>query len=630
MIVLPWQARFDDANYGMYAQLWLTLLSDSPLGLKPRPLLRKFYESLVSDFALVAKTYATLFNEVVSGLVKDDDGVHLVVDYAHFKRTPIAKEIISLHQQVTRETLRYVLSFLSFGKRCPYADTEALQAEAFRSWMEVEERIGEAEKALPEWLSDLKVIITTTLAPHFSHVPLPSHGSGRVSEEGVKDLSEKHLVIDRESFAIKVLSRFGLGVASEVWLPGCCTDQYGPFLPPEDRARLKFAYKNISTLRSICMEPVTYQYAQQSVRFWLEKAIERSPLHHFIRIKDQSYNSEAARLGSMYHDTDTLDLSAASDSLLTEVVRRVFPSRLLKYLLGTRSRGVILPDGSTYHPKKFAPMGSACCFPVQSIVYASVILRAYCLYLYGERPITPELVRTVIGLINHDGEPSLTGMSAARVYGDDLVVDSRVTQTVIAMLTSLGFKVNTSKSFMGSSPFRESCGGYFVNGMDVKPVSLKLSFKEYIGISPGKLISSMVSLANRAHEAGFMTLAHVAEVVAKFFWPSKREYLPRPIYQGPGGLEYSNLDDLPPFVTISPQRRIYGKYTSKAGDTTCELYQRDEGKFLSVVARLVDDVRDDVYSYYSGQRTPYGNTENALRSVHSEPDLTVRWAWKPV
>jgi hypothetical protein len=60
------------------------------------------------------------------------------------------------------------------------------------------------------------------------------------------------------------------------------------------------------------------------------------------------------------------------------------------------------------------------------------------------------------------------------VYGDDIIVPSEWYHLAVEGLTLSGFAVNDAKSFY-RGPFRESCGGDYLNGKDVVPVRLRLT-----------------------------------------------------------------------------------------------------------------------------------------------------------
>lgn len=54
---------------------------------------------------------------------------------------------------------------------------------------------------------------------------------------------------------------------------------------------------------------------------------------------------------------------------------------------------------------------------------------------------------------------------AARVYGDDVIIDSAVADDFMSYCELLGFKVNTTKSFVNGR-IRESCGTFLVDGQE--------------------------------------------------------------------------------------------------------------------------------------------------------------------
>jgi len=69
------------------------------------------------------------------------------------------------------------------------------------------------------------------------------------------------------------------------------------------------------------------------------------------------------------------------------------------------------------------------------------------------------------------------------VFGDDIIVPTEISKDVISMLEFFGMAVNKKKSFV-DGPFRESCGGDYFLGEDVRPLFLKESPNE-----PQQLIS---------------------------------------------------------------------------------------------------------------------------------------------
>jgi hypothetical protein len=98
-------------------------------------------------------------------------------------------------------------------------------------------------------------------------------------------------------------------------------------------------------------------------------------------------------------------------------------------------------------------MGSAMCFPVEAMVFYTLIQSAMH-QLDGIRP-TYKSINKYSTLID--------------IYGDDLIVPVEYTDVVVRYLESYALKVNINKSFR-TSLFRESCGADYYSGVDVKPV----------------------------------------------------------------------------------------------------------------------------------------------------------------
>jgi len=98
-------------------------------------------------------------------------------------------------------------------------------------------------------------------------------------------------------------------------------------------------------------------------------------------------------------------------------------------------------------------MGSALCFPVEAMVFYTLIQSAMHI-LDGRRP-SSQSIRRYGKLID--------------IYGDDIIVPVEYTDFVVKYLESFALKVNVNKSFKASA-FRESCGEDFFNGIPVKPV----------------------------------------------------------------------------------------------------------------------------------------------------------------
>lgn len=256
--------------------------------------------------------------------------------------------------------------------------------------------------------------------------------------------------------------------------------------------------------RIIASEPTAHQWIQGGIQRWLENAIDSTFLRQAICLRDQEPSRQLAKQASLTGDLATVDLSAASDRLSTRLVEFVFQGNhsLLDALHACRTRTYRLPDGRSGVLRKFAPMGSACTFPVQSIVFATIA--AFAVMEANGLDITPDTV--------HDA------YSQVRVFGDDIVVPGYAYPMLASALAECGLKVNASKSF-ATGNFRESCGMDAFKGVDVTPAYARSSYET---TDPATL-SSVVECSNNFHLKG---LWRSADYLLKLVPDSERKLLP--------------------------------------------------------------------------------------------------------
>ena len=217
-------------------------------------------------------------------------------------------------------------------------------------------------------------------------------------------------------------------------------------------SRLSFVPKTTEISRTICTEPLVNMMFQQGVKHVLEKALRETC--GISLSKQQPKNRELARLGSKSGRFGTIDLSSASDSMSLSLVRAMFPSTVVSWLMKTRSPVTILPDGTEVELHMVSSMGNAFTFPLQTLFFCSLVYGAYrTLDIPFERPFRQSL-----------------GNFA--VYGDDIIVDHRAYDLVVRLLSLSGFSVNVNKSF-NETLFRESCGADYYQGRDVRGVYIQ-------------------------------------------------------------------------------------------------------------------------------------------------------------
>lgn len=518
----------NSTNVELLVVLWASLLADSPVdsSTKPVRLYRGFIRALTEDFLGTTKSYASLYDRLTTSCKLTESGVTIDYFIDEFKGTPVFREYLAFYKTHDPKIFQYLSSFLVFGKKAYYEDP-SFDVTAFRGWSEVEERLaGLTFDTTDHILEDLREILAWVLRDFNDDVVLPKHGSGAVAEPGARTVAEKNNLLICDDIIAQLFNR---------------PDQVIGLDPHEFRgqsemakhrvSRLKFVPKDIGKSRSICMESSTLQWAQQGVRLWVEQALAATLGDH-IPLHDQERNRELARYGSRSGTVDTIDLSSASDSVHMDLIRSIMPSSLLPYLEATRSKMVLFGESELIEVKKFAPMGSALCFPIQSLVYAAFVLYSSLRWRFG---MTADL-RDKLG-VKADGMQMLYNITytpAARyrlepfsIYGDDIICDTRITTTLIELLTRFGFTVNVSKSFTGDSAFRESCGGYYLNGVDVTPIRAK--FGKVSRTLPMSTLAALIGLANRARAYGYFSLRkHLINICLYFPITGRvnREHLP--------------------------------------------------------------------------------------------------------
>lgn len=277
---------------------------------------------------------------------------------------------------------------------------------------------------------------------------------------------------------------------------------------PEDQeqpVRVVFVPKTLKGPRVIAIEPHCMQYTQQGIQSLLRDTIESNWLTSgHINFRDQSINQSLALTSSKTGLLATIDLSDASDRVPLDLALGLFRSNpdLMDAIDACRSTHASLPNGTIIGPlNKFASMGSALCFPVESMYFYTICVVA--LLRSQNLPVSVRNVRSAASRIF--------------VYGDDIVVPSEHAVAVLENLQKYNCKVNHNKSFW-TGKFRESCGVDAYDGELVTPI--------YVGTLRPKnrqQVSSLISwvaTANLFYKKGYwMTASHMFDCVEKILGP---------------------------------------------------------------------------------------------------------------
>jgi len=263
--------------------------------------------------------------------------------------------------------------------------------------------------------------------------------------------------------------------------------------------------KTLKTPRIIGVEPTAMQYSQQALAYSILNALMRVDyLRAMLGFSDQIPNQEMAREGSLFGELATLDLSEASDRVSNQHVRALTSNHV--HLHGAvdacRSRKADVDGFGVLRLAKFASMGSALCFPMEAMVFLTMI------FLGIEQELNTSLSRRTI--------KSFIGR--VRVYGDDIIVPVEYVHSVIRSLESFGIRVNSGKSFWNGK-FRESCGKEYYDGHDVSITRVRQVFPTKR--THATEVISIVSLRNQLYWAGYWQtcrwLDKEIEKVIKYF-----------------------------------------------------------------------------------------------------------------
>lgn len=225
------------------------------------------------------------------------------------------------------------------------------------------------------------------------------------------------------------------------------SDPEGSIYQEIESLKLTLVPKTFKALRVIMPNTTIGSYMSYGIGEMIRKRLKRKG--YDIRTLQQRHKY-LARSASVHSLWATADLSSASDSITGALLKRLLPPDWFEVLDSHRIGKVTLPDGSCIESSTFCTMGIGYTFPLQTLVFLS-LLKAIEAYYF------PRNDRRTIS-----------------VYGDDLIYASRMHDFVQFHFQKFGFVLNVDKTF-STGHFRESCGGDYYHGVDVRPVQPRLA-----------------------------------------------------------------------------------------------------------------------------------------------------------
>jgi hypothetical protein len=434
---------------------------------------------------------------------------------------------------------------------------------------------------------------------------VPKHGPGAVADKltsngKYRDLSWTER-LDRffpvEKYVIPGFSFFEL------------LNDYPLYSPAQEPpSRVIPVPKTMEKPRLIAAEPAHLQKMQQAILTVMTKHLGNHPNIGWL---DQTRNRKLALRASKDRSLSTLDLSEASDRVSLRIVRDLirFNEYFLGVTLATRSQSAELPTGERIPLRKFASMGSAMTFPIESMVFWTIVVMAVC-RSRGEYLPTAEILKDLA--------------EDASVYGDDIIVPVRYTQSVVELLELFGLKVNVSKSFT-ESHFRESCGAEFYDGHDVTIVRARKGLPD--NRQHVEELVSLVAMRNLYADAyGLTWFVYDLDAYIERLIPFPVGTPETPALVKCSKYEYVKCDDeiMPSF----PSEKAYTDQMSnyKWRKSTQLLLVRA----VAPVYRKKDDALDGYGALLKALTTPFQEDKNHLKRAGRPVSATLKHGWYPL
>lgn len=399
---------------------------------------------------------------------------------------PLSRNIVSF--QMSHEGLPRLRTAIRFATRANFPDPLGLEEDAWAAWQET---------CLKPWnevdVEHEREIISRVFPRRKGMLQLDGFvgrfGPGSSAFMRSPSLEDKYHAFKTDA----LLNYFGNKVDFRPCDMPRCSDGLSRV------SETMFVPKWLDKLRTVSMEPPSLMFYQLGVHECMQRMIRRSRWGRHIDLMNAELNADLAWEGSLTGEFATIDLSSASDTVRLELVRTLFHNSCLREaLVCCRSRQTSY-NGEIYTPTYYAPMGSGLCFSVECCAFACVI--------------------DSIMTHHHDRR-------AWRVYGDDIVLPTDYAEEAMDRLEQLGFLVNRDKSFYGSSGFRESCGGDYYLGENVRPVYIS---RFWGGLprrrSSPSLIESNIDLANRLFQYRYARLRVIESLL---------QVRPRVLFDGSG------------------------------------------------------------------------------------------------
>lgn len=392
------------------------------------------------------------------------------MNFATRKGTRLPKFLYSVFRQILDDagvlrsspnitSMYFLRQFLLLDGKLISEPTPDQRRTAVNGFIDRQERLGKTRLPVDHpVLQRAQRLLTRVLKRCDLSSILPGHGPGSVAEGYTR--FERW---DFRAWPLRAERCYPYHVYGSQSFTALCK-QGPPVMVRNSITKCSLVPKDFKGPRLISSESAATQYLQQGQMKLLMQYVDNHPLMSLsIKFRDQTWNQ--AKCHTAYDDgIATLDLSNASDTVSAALVWYLLSGvpKLRSQLFCTRSQYLDV-EGRRVRITAFSPMGSAVCFPVETLVF-------WALTLASVRFVQHQWIMS--GSNSHVGSkdpmiPSEIEMaSAIAVFGDDILVPDYALAVLIGTLTEVGCEVNTGKTCY-QTPFRESCGAEYFDHTDV-------------------------------------------------------------------------------------------------------------------------------------------------------------------
>lgn len=389
----------------------------------------------------------------------------------HGPISDVARELITEDEKETLQCLRYLKRFNPIG-------ADLLAEESVLAFLELNasrkgnpsvidrktKKVLEWETKAPRWLVIAVRHYCYEMLKDYSHSQWNQSFTNGTCAEGSKVLIEK----------LKFLSKYQVNLFDTPLYPiGKSVEEKE--LP--DTVLVVPVPKNYKKNRVIAETHAINNFYLNGVRLDIEQAMSKSELGRRIHLDDQGINQELCRLGSVYNVYATVDLTGASDSIPDSFAKATLPADVYEDVNAYNAKYLEV-GGRRIKRYMFQTSGNPTTFCLESVIFLAIcqVATDYVELFKGHSCLQPQ------------------------TYGDDMIVDVDVYETLCDFLEMCGFTVNTEKSFTSTSDYRESCGVEYRLGIDIHS-------SYYPREQVGSDLASLASLIALQHRIFRYTLA---------------------------------------------------------------------------------------------------------------------------